>query len=281
MHPSSDQIAVAAYYRWERRNFAHGRHTHDWTIAEAELTFAANYDLVARYRLDGIGPHQLGDPDDLRCRFCERTAPQAPFEGSRPAAPASLGNQAIFTLEVCDDCQAQYEASVGADLDQFLQSIRDGGTDQGRAFIPLAAFKGLIWAALALLPEAEMQYLEDTVEWVSNPDHDLDSQSIPGVECILHRLPDPLPFSYAALARRSDEDTPHPYLLAFFATGRTVFQFPLPLCTRDEELEGHWRIPRVASPLGVGRSPLDSETILIPLSSSQARQAFRLEFAGF
>ena len=281
MHLSSDQIAVAAYYRWERRNFAHGRHAFDWIVAEAELTFAANYDLVAKYRLDGISPHQLGNEDDLRCRFCERTAEQAEFAGPRLAASTCLGNQAIFTQEVCDDCQAQYQASVGGDLDEFVHSIKASGTNESRSFIPLAAFKGLTWAALTLLPEAEMQYLEDTVEWVSNANHNLDSQSIPGIECTVHHLPDPLPFSYAALARRSDEDTPHPYLLAFFATGRTVFQFPLPLCTRDEELEGHWRIPRVASPLGVGRSPLDSEMVVISLSSSQASQAFRLESVGF
>lgn len=280
MLPTSDQIAVAAYYRWERRNFGHGRHDHDWLAAEQELIFAGNYEIVARYRLDGIAPHHLGDADDLRCRLCERTEPRAAFAGPRRAAPAVLGNESIFTREVCDDCQAQYEESVGADLERFVRAIRLGGFEAPQAFVPVAALKGLAWAALLLMPPGEMQFFEDAVEWVSNPAHDLDSRSIGGMECILHRLPEPSPFSWAALARRRDDDSPHPYLVAFFATGHAVFQFPVPLCVRDEELEGDWNLPRIPWPLGGGRSPLDSHHAVIPLSSAQPRRGTRLEFAG-
>lgn len=280
MIPSSDQIAVAAYYRWERRNFAHDRHRHDWLAAEQELTFAANYEVVARHRLDGVGPRSLGDEDDPRCRLCERTAPRATFTEPRLAVPSVLGNASLFTVEECDDCHAQYQESVGGDLYRFVRAIRLGGFEAPKDYVPVAAFKGLTWAALSLLPEDEMQYFEDAVEWVSNPDHDLDSRSISGMECILHRLPEPSPFSWAALARRSDDDSPYPYLLAFFGTGHAVFQIPLPLCIRDEELEGTWMIPKVASPFGVGRGPLDSHFAVVPLSSARPRRGTRLEFVG-
>ena len=280
MNPTSDQIAVAAYYRWERRSFAHGRHAHDWVAAEQELTFAANYEVVARFRIDGVAPRYLGDEDEGRCRLCERTSPRATFSEPRLAVPAVLGNESLFSHEECDDCRAQYDESVGGDLDRFVRTIRLGGYEAPRTYVPVAAFKGLTWAALSLLPEDEMQYFEDAVEWVSNPDHDLDSRSIDGVECILHRLPEPSPFSWTALARRSDDDAAFPYMLAFFATGHAVFQIPLPLCIRDEELEGNWSIPRVASPFGVGRAPLDGHFAVIPLSSTQPRRETRLEFVG-
>ena len=280
MIPTTDQIAVAAYYRWERRNFGHGRHDYDWLAAEQELTFAAHYEVVARHRLDGVGPRSLGDEDELRCRLCERTMPRASFSEPRLVVPAVLGNESLFTLEQCDDCHAQYDESVGGDLDRFVRAIRLGGFEAPQAYVPVAAFKGLTWAALSLLPEEEMQYFEDAVEWVSNPDHDLDSQSIDGMECTLHRLAEPSPFSWAALARRSDDDAPYPYMLAFFATGHAVFEIPVPLCIRDEELEGQWSIPKVPSPFGVGRGPLDSHFAVIPLSSSQPRRETRLEFVG-
>ncbi len=280
MVPSSDQIAVAAYYRWERRHFHHGRHAHDWLVAENELTFAAHYELIARLRMDGISPRHFGSEAKPRCRFCERTAPRATFDGPRPVVPASLGNESLFTFEECDDCRAQYDESVSGDLDRFLHSVRRGDPEAPQSFIPIAALKGLTWSALALLPALEMEYFEDAIEWVSNPDHDLDSQAIPGMECIVHRLTEPSPFSWTALARRLDDDAPYPYILAFFATGDLVFQFPVPLCPRDEELEGNWSIPRVASPFGVGRSPLDSQTVVIPLASAQPRQGSRLSFLG-
>ena len=46
----------------------------------------------------------------------------------------------------------------------------------------MAAFKGLAKAALALVPEDDLQFFEDAVEWVSNPDHGLDSLSIGGTD---------------------------------------------------------------------------------------------------
>lgn len=272
MVPTPDQIAMAAYYRWERRHFAHGRHGHDWLAAEQELLFAANYEVIARFRLDGITPRVLGDPDAARCRFCEQAAPRATFSGPKPAVPRVLGNAAIVSFEECDECREGYDESVGGDLDRFVRAVRasgagEPGADDAPGFVPVAAFKGLTWAALSLLPEDEMQYFEGAVEWVVNPDHDLDCLAIDGLECIVHRLPEPGPFSWAALARREDDDAAMPYLLAFFGSGATVLQVPIPLGNRDEDLDGVWTIPRVASPFGVGRGPLDASSVAIPLGS--------------
>ena len=280
MQPTSGQIAEAAYYRWERRAFAHGRHEHDWFAAEQELAFAAQYEIIARYRLDGIAPHHLGDVRRPRCRFCERTAPRAAFAGPRLAAPAALGNAAILSHEVCDDCHAQHEESVGADLEAFARAALRAGDAPARPFAPIAALKGLTWAALMLLPPGEMEYFEDAVEWVSNPDHNLDSRSIAGAECVLHRLPEPGAFSWAGLARRLDDDAALPYVVAFFATGAAVFQVALPLSSRDEELEGPCAVPRVAWPFGGGRSPLDAHHVVIPLAAAAATRAARLSPFG-
>jgi len=279
MLPSPDRIGVAAYHRWQRRGHGHGLDRRDWLAAEQELTFAMNYEVVARHRLDGVGPRRLGDPQARRCRFCEGSAPRVRFDGARPAIPASLGNVALFTLEECDECHAQFEESIGADLDRFAGPIALGDAAGPSAFVPVAAFKGLARAALAILPAAEIELFEAAIEWVGNPDHDLDSRTIAGMECLVHGLSEPSPFSWAAIARRSDDEMPFPYLLAFFGTGRAVFQIPLPLCSRDEEIEGDWTIPAVASPFGVGRGPLESRFAVVPLSSSRpASRPARLSF---
>jgi hypothetical protein len=276
MDPSPGQIGVAAYHRWERRGRQHGHHVYDWLAAEQELLFALNYELIASYRLDGVAPRHLGDEDDRRCRFCEATAPRATFEAARPAVPSSLGNASLFSFEVCDDCHAQHEESVGAHLDRFVDAIRRGDL-RDRSHDPIAAFKGLARAALAVVPEGELQYFEDAIEWVGNPDHDLDSRSIGGMDCYLHALPEVSPFSWVALARRIEDDGPFPYLLAFFGTGDLVFQIALPLCVRDEDLEVSWIVPRAPSPFGVGRGPIESRSFVIPLASA----ATRLAFAGW
>jgi hypothetical protein len=276
MHPTTGQIGVAAYHRWERRSYQHGHHSEDWLAAEQELLFALNYDLVASYRLDGVAPRHLGDEDAPRCRFCEATAPRATFESARLAVPSSLGNASLLSFEVCDDCDAQHLESVGTHLDRFVLAVRRGDL-RDRSHDPIAAFKGITRAALAVVPEDELQYFEDAIEWVGNPDHDLDSRSIGALDCYLHRLAEPSPFSWVALARRIEDDGPFPYMLAFFGTGDLVFQVALPLCVRDEDLEVNWIVPRAPSPFGVGRGPIGSRLSIIPLASA----ATRLAFAGY
>jgi hypothetical protein len=274
MLPSPDQIQVAAYHRWMNRGGVHGHHDSDWAAAEQELLFALNYRVIARHRLDGIAPQYLGDEDEPRCRFCERTQPRAEFQGSRLAIPEFLGNESLFTAEICDDCYAQFRAGVEADLERFTRPVRRGlgATGPTQPYVPVAAFKGLALAALSVLPEDEMESFEDAIEWVSNPDHGLDSRSIRGLDCAVHALQAPMPFSWVALARRLDDDAPMPYLLAFVGTGRAVFQVAVPLCTRDEDIEGDWIVPRLASPFGPGRGPFGVETTVIPLSSPEPRR---------
>jgi hypothetical protein len=276
MLPSPEQVGVAAYHRWQRRGHEHGHHVRDWLAAEQELLYALNYELIASYRLDGVAPRHIGDEAERRCRFCEATAPRATFDVPRPALPSSLGNESLFSREVCDDCHAQHEESVGSHLDRFVASIRRG-EHRDRSFDPVAAFKGLTRAALAVVPERELQFFEDAIEWVGNPDHDLDSRSIGGMDCYLHALPEPSPFSWVAAARRIEEDQPYPYMLAFFGTGDLVFQIAMPLCVRDEDLEVSWIVPRAPSPFGVGRGPIESRVLVVPLASAGTR----LAFAGF
>ena len=273
MHPTTGQIGVAAYHRWERRGHEHGYHVQDWLAAEQELLFALNYELLSSYRLDGIAPRHLGNQFAPRCRFCEATAPRATFKAPQPAVPTSLGNGSLFSFEICDDCNAQHSESIDTHLDRFVASIRRGELC-GRSHEPIAAFKGLARAALAVVSEDELQYFEDAIEWVGNPDHDLDSRSIAGLDCYLHRLAEPSPFSWVALARRIEDDGPFPYMLAFFGTGDLVFQVALPLCVRDEDLEVSWIVPRPPSPFGVGRGPIGSRLFIIPLASAATRLLF-------
>lgn len=273
MNPTPDQISVAAYHRWLNRGGQHGHHDADWAAAEQELRFALNYRVIARYRIDGIAPQALGDAEEPRCRFCEGTAPRARFSAARPALPRFLGNESLLTWEVCDDCHAQFQEGLEADLERFTRPARTGQGVRGPAepYVPVAAFKGLALAALTVLPGAELGVFEDAVEWIGNPDHGLDCGAIRGLECAVFALQAAMPFSWVALARRVDDDAAMPYLLAFFGTGPAVWQIALPLGTRDEDIEGDWSVPRLASPFGPGRGPFGVDAAVVALRSPALR----------
>ncbi len=277
MLPTPDQVGIAAYHRWQKRGYAHGHHVADWVAAERELAFDLNYEVVVRYRLDGVAPRTLGEGLVRRCRFCEQTSPRVHFASARLVLPVELGNQALASFEECDDCHAVYEESVEPELARLARLVleRDPGD---RLAASAAAFKGLTRAALLVVPVEELQSFEDAIEWASNPDHDLDCRSLGGLETVIHRLPEPAAFSWLALARRSDDSMPLPYLVGFFATGMVVIQFPVPLSVRDQDFDGAGWLPRVASPFGPDRSIVESRTSVLTLAAPEPRKRVRMSF---
>ena len=85
---------------------------------------------------------------------------------------------------------------------------------------------------------AELEFFTDAIEWVANPDHDLDRNSLGKLDCVATKTGNAAPFSWAAIARRIDDDAPMPYMLFFAASGHAAYQIHLPLSVRDEDLDG-------------------------------------------
>jgi hypothetical protein len=257
MIPTFDQISDAAYYRWQRRGYNHGHDRSDWLAAEQELLFAGNYEVVLYEPLDGEARSLVGSPRRRVCRFCERSAPAATFSDARPALPTFLGNRSLWTYEECDDCHEEFSAGIDADLAAFLARVREGsGGGRPAPGISVAALKGLVRTALAVLPGDELHSFEDTIEWVGNPDHEFDVRLFGEVGCDLHVLPAPLAHPWIALARRIDEEAPVPYLLVFVGTGSLVLEAPVPLCIRDEDLDGEpVLVPQTCAALTPGLEP--------------------------
>ena len=110
------------------------------------------------------------------------------------------------------------------------------------------------------MPEGELQAFEDAIEWVGNPDHEFDARVFHGLDCTLHVLPAPHPTPWIALARRTNPEATVPFMLFFLGTGRVVYQLAVPLCVRDEDLDGQDVLtpPCLATRAGTGtrRDPL-------------------------
>lgn len=283
MVPTFEQIETAAYHRWLRRGAGHGRDADDWLAAEQELLLALNYRVVARHVLDGPGPVVLGDGAQPRCRFCERATHDA---DPAPVVPTALGNTALFSSAICSDCRDEVLDPLEADFLRFARpfvagtalSIASFERVPSPSYVPIAAFKALVAMALLLLPEEELQFVEDATEWVANADHDLDAGVIGRLECRLHIVPNEAVHPWVALARRTDPDAPLPYLLFSLGSGRAVFQAPLPLCVRDDDLDGAPVIvPRAwpAAPSGDLFDPIASARVL--LTTAEATRETRLQ----
>ncbi len=244
MLPTIQQIRQAAFDRWVRRGRPLGSDREDWLAAEAELTFLLNYQTIADYPLDAPGALILHDRRPYCCRFCERTAPTVDFTPSRPLL-AGGRSPSLCTAAVCNECQSSFRSAQARTLEQFrialeADSVRDGhhGPAAPECYT-LEVFKSLVACALSIMPESELGYFVDALEWVSNPDSNADGPLFDaGAACRLYKAPFLAQRSWTSIARRIDPAAPLPYMIYFLAVGGVLFQVPLPLCLRDQDLDG-------------------------------------------
>jgi hypothetical protein len=276
MRPTDDEIRRAAYDRWERRGWAHGGDCDDWYAAEKELAFHANYRTIVEYGLDGPRRIVLGEAPIRRCRFCERPSTQADFGAPRPVIAS---HAALLTAEVCQDCQSDWRDALEEEFRHFWARLRHedppgpGGLDlRGRPLFSIAAFKSLVAGALAIMPGPELPLFIDTLEWVSNPDHDSDDRLMDRAECLVYRAPFLGEGARASLARRADEEAPVPYMLHFLECDGIMVQLALPMCLCDEDLDGRViERPERVPASGYGPEFREARGVLLPLSVSGRR----------
>jgi hypothetical protein len=262
MFPTHEQVELAAFNRWLRRGQRHGFHRDDWFAAESELSFGMNYETAAHYPLDAPGTFILSDRPVRYCRFCERTSVQVAFG---PPRPVLAGGQicSLCTEAVCDECQAGFRDAQGAQIERFRKSVGEDATrmtredsSRGRGGYTLAVFKSLVGCALAIMPENELGYFVDTVEWVSNPDPEFDGRLLhQDATCLVYLAPFLGQRSWASIARRVENDAPLPYMISFLALAGVVIQVQLPMCIRDQDLDGRLvRVPRRSFTNGEGET---------------------------
>jgi hypothetical protein len=253
MLPTIDQIQRAAYDLWERRGRTHGHDRDDWHSAERELIFRLNYRTVVRYPLRPQTPLIVGDRQTRKCRFCERTSDLACFGPPVPVVPSVLGSSSLLTAELCDECQAHARDPLNDRLAAYWRAMQnkfgtrhDQGAPREDRVLALGAFKSLAAMALLIMPETELDFFLDALEWVSNPSVDIDAPLFPGPQCRADATGPAAERYWACLARRSDDQAPLPYMLFFLAWDGVVGSLAVPLCTRDHDLEGrHVQVPEL------------------------------------
>jgi hypothetical protein len=147
-------------------------------------------------------------------------------------------------------------------------------------YVPLAAFKFLARAALALVPAGMLEEFAASLEWASNPDHRLDSRAFGGLSCRVYLAPEAFPGPWVSLASRSDDDMPLPSTLFFLGAGHAVYQIAVPLGARDDDLDGEApRMPGVTMPGEADGPPWESPRIDVPLDSAEPRHGAALELS--
>jgi hypothetical protein len=252
MDPSIEQLKEAAYHRWNLRGRGHGEDGADWFAAQDELTFSLNYQTAATYPLDGPGALILNDPRGRYCRFCERTAAQVSFGGPMPLLAGGL-SPSLASSSVCNECRKGFRDAQADGLERFRAVLAEGaGRTDGctraglSAMYSLTVFKALAGCALLMMPGSELSYFVDTLEWVSNPHDASDSRLLErDAACVVYLAPFWAERSWISLSRRIDKHAPLPYMVSLLAVGGVLMQISLPLCIRDQDLDGRSvRIPR-------------------------------------
>ena len=275
MLPTRDQIERAAYDRWIRRHRAHGHDRDDWIGSENDLTYLLNYQTVVEFPLDASSPLILGNDAVRGCRFCERGTRQTAFSAPRPVLQG-LPQALLHSNRVCDECQADCRDPLDVHCENFWQALhssRDAHQVVLRRDVDsLAVFKSLVTSALLILPETDLAFFTDTLEWLNNPDHKYDGGLFVGTDCHVYQDPSPPQRSWISLARRVDDEAPFPYMVAFIAWNGIVVQISVPLSVRDEDLDGRdARLLERSLSAGEGTHFRVSSATVVPLVDSASR----------
>jgi hypothetical protein len=282
MRPTSEQVEWTAYQRWLRRGRVHGQDREDWYAAERELLFLLNYQTIVEYPLGADPGPVLGAWAVRRCRFCERTADQAGFQEPHPVVPGPVGSGSLRTFAICDECQADCREPLAGEFQRLLSALRAAAEGRGSFESPscglgtLAAYKAMVASALLLLPEQELGFFPDALEWVSHPDPEIDAGLFAGSACRLY-FGDPLGRrSWVSLARRRDDEMSLPYLLYFLGCDGVLIQVPIPLCLRDEDLDGRpVCVPERVFAAGEGPDYRESWSTVLPWALASGRSSRR------
>jgi hypothetical protein len=283
MRPTSEQVQRTAYERWLRRGRVHGQDRADWYAAERDLLFLLNYQTIVEYPLGSDQGLVLGAGAVPHCRFCERTSGQAGFQEPHPVVPGPVGSGSLRTFAICDECQADCREPLEGEFRRLWSALRAAAADtRGSIASPrgslgsLGAYKSLVASALLLLPESELGFCPDTLEWVSHPDPEIDAGLFAGSAYRVY-FGDVLGGrSWVSLARRRDDEMTLPYLLYFLGCDGLLLQVPIPFCLRDEDLDGRpvW-VPERVFVAGEGPDFRECWSTVLPWALSSGRSSLR------
>ena len=284
MLPGEGQIRQAAYERWERRGRGDGLDGEDWQSAQEDLLFGLNYQTIVECRLDEGGDSIAGDRANPHCRFCDRAIARADTISPLPLFPGGL-SAPLFARAFCEECRSAFRDALAADFGQFWAAlVSDAGLDRATGFsrarehYVLPVYKALIACALAIMPESELRYFPDTLEWVSNLDSRSDAQLVrQEATCRVFSTSWLGEEARASLLRRRDLDVPFPYMIMLLVRDGIVIQAQLPMCLRDQDLDGRAvRIPRRSFAHGEGDRFWEAEPEDFPILSKIPKMLSKL-----
>jgi len=107
------------------------------------------------------------------------------------------------------------------------------------SYVPVAVFKCFVKMALTLLPDNELPYFLDTMDWINEQPHSNTKFKFRRLQLMKSFVSGVHPFDFITVGlskRRESATNDVPYMIFFIAYSNYVFQIHLPLCSKDSHL---------------------------------------------
>ncbi len=280
MLPTTEQIAKAAYFRWQHRGATHGWHDCDWREAEAALRFAFHYEVVA---YEGPALCDVPTRPPLKrnsnatrrvCRFCEHSEPRTSFGAPVAILPTALDLAGLVTSSMCDDCNDMFSKGIDRAFVQFLDDSESAST-----CLPLPAYKGLAKCVVAALPADLVEVCQESIEWLAHEGLEFEPDLAHAPAPLRHRFSQGSQRPWFAIAAKREPELETPAIVAFFGTSDATLVATLPFCTSDEDLDGaRLELPGIPILDGLQRWPGPVATSRLAIGASNRAQRRHAQF---
>lgn len=204
-------------------------------VAHAISELLGNKSLRTYYECDSCNKHFGDNFEDHLAKYTLFSRTMSRIKGKKkvPSYKKNDNTRIDFEDNIIKIKYPSDEPIAFTDSENKLLTIKV----EKQPYRPRAVYKALVKIALTLLPEEEMKYFKDTIDWLLLT-NEKDSIKTDCFLCVRTFTEIPVETINVILMKRKKDSLMLPYSQIFLAFSNYTFQIFIPFCSKDDHLIG-------------------------------------------
>lgn len=106
------------------------------TLQERMAKLENNYIPYKIYHLNSTEKIYLGDKDNKKCRFCNKSQPEVTFNNIAHAIPEFVNNHNLISYYECDSCNSKFARTIETHMGDYMNPYHTMSQVRGKKGVP-------------------------------------------------------------------------------------------------------------------------------------------------